>query len=91
MLRKDIEAMLKKADRKTISLVYEKDAALAMACSLQGGYLMDCWGHRVDRKKDIWGYLEWDGKGNADRVCFATKERIPWVRNGYPLNMERGE
>ena len=85
MLRKDIELQMKKDGRKTISLVYEKNAALGMACSLQGGYLVDCWGHRVDRKKDIWGYIEYDGKGNADRVCFATGERIPCMRDRYPV------
>lgn len=86
MLRKDIETMLKTAKQKTISLVLRKEDPLGMACSLQGGYLMDCWGHRIDRKLDIWGYIEYDGKGNADRVCFATGERIPCMRDRYPVN-----
>ena len=43
MLRKDIETMLKTAKQKTISLVLRKEDPLGMACSLQGGYLMDCW------------------------------------------------
>lgn len=85
MLRKEIEELMKKHGRKSVSLVFNKEDPLAMYCFLQGGYLVDCWGHRVDRKKDIWGALKWDGKGNADRVCFATGERFPWIRNGMPV------
>lgn len=83
MLRIDIEKMLKAKGAKSITLVYNKNDKLGMYCFLQGGYLVDCWGHRVDRKKDIWGYLDWDGKGNADRVDFATQERFPWIRGGF--------
>ena len=70
MLRKDIEVMMKTKKQKSITLVYNKNDKLGMYCFLSSGYLVDCWGHRVDRNKDIWGYIEWDGKGNADRVDF---------------------
>lgn len=83
MLRVDIEKMMKTQGKKTITLVYNKTDKLGMHCFLQGGYLMDCWGHRVDRKKDIWGFIDWDGKGNGDRVDFAGTERIPCMRGGF--------
>ena len=83
MLRKDIEVMMKTKKQKSITLVYNKNDKLGMYCSLSGGYLVDCWGHRVDRNKDIWGYIEYDGKGNADRVDFNLTERIPCMRGGF--------
>lgn len=84
MLRVDIEKLMKLKNQKTIILVYNKNDKLGMYCSLQGGYLVDCDGHRVDRKKDIWGFMEWDNNGNADRVDFTGIERIPNIRGGYP-------
>lgn len=84
MLRKDIEVMMKTKKQKSITLVYNKNDKLGMYCFLSSGYLVDCWGHRVDRNKDIWGYIEWDGKGNADRVDFNNTERIPCMRGGLP-------
>lgn len=84
MLRKDIEVMMKTKKQKSITLVYNKNDKLGMYCFLSSGYLVDCWGHRVDRNKDIWGYIEWDGKGNADRVDFNRTERIPCMRGGLP-------
>ena len=83
MLRKDIEDMLKSKNQKSITLVFNQDDPLGMYCFLQGGYLVDCWGKRVNRFKSIWGYIDWDGKGNADRVCFATQERFPLMRGGF--------
>ena len=84
MLRKDIETMMKAKGKKSIVIIYNKNDRLGMYCFLQGGYLMDCWGHRVDRKKDIWGFMEFDGKGNADRVDFNLTERTPCLRGGLP-------
>lgn len=83
MLRADIEKLMKSKNQKIITLVYNKNDKFGMYCFLQGGYLVDCYGHRVDRKKDIWGFIEWDGKGNADRVDFAGVERIPAMRGGH--------
>lgn len=82
MLRVDIEKQMKSKGQKTITLVYRKNDKLGMHCFLQSGYLMDCWGHRVDRKLDVWGYIEWDGKGNGDRVSFDGTERFPVMRGG---------
>lgn len=82
MLRADIELNMKKNGLKNIDLIYHKDDKLGKHCFLQGGYLMDYTGHRVDRKMNIWGYIEWDGKGNADRVSFDSGERIPMMRGG---------
>lgn len=82
MLRAEIESKMKQNKLKNIDLIYHKDDKLGMHCSLSSGYLVDCWGHRVDRKMNIWGYIEWDGKGNADRVSFDGNERTPMMRGG---------
>ena len=80
MLRKEIEDLMKINKQKRIDLMFNREDTIGIYCFLQGGYLMDYTGHRVDRKRDIWGYIEWDGKGNADKVSFDNKERIPLVR-----------
>lgn len=61
MLRADVEKKMKAQGLKQIDLVINESDTLAMYCSLQGGYLMDCYGHRVDRKRDLWGYYRWCG------------------------------
>ena len=81
MLRVDIEKLLKSKKENGITLVANKGER-AMQCYLSSGYLVDCWGHRVDRKKDFWGYIEWDGRGNADLVDFNHTERTPFMRGG---------
>ena len=81
MLRKDIEILMKNRGQKTITLFLNKNDKLGLFCSLSGGYLVDCWGHRVDRNKDIWGYAERTADG-ADRVDFNGLERIPFMRGG---------
>ena len=48
---------------------------------LVSGYLKDAWDHAMDRKKDYWGYVEYDGQGNGDRVAFDGSERSPFMRN----------
>ena len=82
MLRKDIEVMMKSKKQTSITIVPNKNER-AMQCYLTGGYLTDCWGHRMDRKVDYWGYIEWDGKGNADKVDFNGTERTPFMRGGF--------
>lgn len=81
MLRAEIELNMKKNGLKNIDLIYHKEDKIGKHCFLQGGYLMDHTAHRVDRKLDIWGYIEWLGGGNADRVGF-NGERIPMMRGG---------
>ena len=85
MLRKEIEDLMKKHKRKFVSIYLKEDDALAMMCMLQGGYLVDCWGHRIDRKTDYQWFLKHDGKGNADKVNIVTGERIAKIRNGLPV------
>lgn len=60
MLRSEIELLMKEKEQKSINLIYNKDDHLACYCFLQGGYLVDHTGHRVDRKKDIWGYMVYE-------------------------------
>ena len=66
MLRAQIEEYMKLHNMTQIDLVINKDDKLAVYCMLQGGKLKDYTGHVVDRKKDIWGYVEWQG-GNPIR------------------------
>lgn len=70
MLRKDIEQMMKTKGQKNIVLVLDENDKLGMLCSLSGGYLIDCWGHRVDRKKDIWGYIDYNSGNIGIRKPF---------------------
>jgi hypothetical protein len=42
---------------------------LAVYCFLQGGYLVDYTGHRVDRKKNIWGQMRFEN-GKPVREAF---------------------
>lgn len=70
MYRKDIENWLKQQNKKTLVIVYNKEDKLGVYCSLQSGILKDYTNHVVDRKKDIWGYMVWDDKGQHSRVAF---------------------
>lgn len=63
MYRKEIEEKLKAAGQKDIGIIYNKDDNLGVYCELKGGFLTDYTGHRVDRKKDIWGYISYDFTG----------------------------
>lgn len=62
MLRAEIETYMKTNNMKHINLVYNENDKLAVYCFLQGGYLVDYSGHRVDRKKNIWGYMVFENK-----------------------------
>lgn len=63
MLRKDIEEYMKKNKLTQIDLVINEKDPLAIYCMLKNGTLKDYTDHVVNRKTDIWGYLEWkDGK-----------------------------
>lgn len=62
MLRKNIEELMKQRGLKTIVIVINENDKLGMLCSLQGGVLIDCYAHRVDRKKDIWGFISFENQ-----------------------------
>ena len=85
MLRKEIEDLMKKRKRKFVSIYLNDDDKLAMLCMLQGGYLVDCYGHRIDRKKDFKWFLKHDDQGNADKVNVVTGEKIAVMRNKMPV------
>lgn len=57
MLRKDIEDLMKNRGIDHIVLVQDSSDKLAMYCYLKAGFLVDCWGHRINRKKDTYGFL----------------------------------
>lgn len=71
MLRIDIETYMKNNNLKHIDLVLNESDKLGIYCSLSGGYLVDYTNHRVDRKKDIWGFLKWEN-GKATRVAWSS-------------------
>ena len=83
MIRQEIEAMMKKNNQKTITLVYNQTDKIGIHCFLQGGVLMDYTTHRVDRKKNIWGYINYFGNGDADMVSFDGAVCIPFMRNRF--------
>ena len=69
MLRKDIENYMKTHNKKYLVIVANQDDKLGMLCSLSSGYLVDCDGHRMDRKKDYWGYINYTN-GRPERVAW---------------------
>lgn len=71
MLRAEIETYMRENGLKNINLVYNEDDDLAVYCFLQGGYLVDYSGHRVDRKKNIWGYMKIEN-GEITRYPFEN-------------------
>ena len=71
MLRQEIETLMKSKGQKTITLVYAEDSPLGMHCTLTGGFLHDCWGHRVNRKMNIWGYMKYE-QGIAKRIKWES-------------------
>lgn len=72
MLRSEIETLMKQKGQSTIALVLNKTDQHGVYCCLKGGYLVDYTGHRVDRKKDIWGKITWH-EGKPRRVSFAAE------------------
>lgn len=64
MKRAEIEKLLKTRKEKSIGIVI-KEGKIGMYCILRGGFLCDCWGHRIDRNLDIWGEVKYKdfGKG----------------------------
>lgn len=59
MMRSELEARMKQLGLKHIVIVVDEHDPLGMFCELKGGFLVDYTGHRIDRKKNIWGYLTW--------------------------------
>ncbi len=82
MLRADIENFMKQNNMQNITLIYDENSRLGTYCFIQGGYLMDYTAHRVDRKKDIFGWIKYDGQGNADLVKFQSNAVVrPFMRD----------
>ena len=69
VLRADVEKFMSKNNMTSIVLVLNDTDKLGIRCELKAGYLCDFNGHRVDRKKDIWGYMEWNN-GESSRIKF---------------------
>lgn len=86
MLRAEIEQMMRERGMKSITIVPEGrdngSSTIGISCDLKSGYLYDYTNHRVDRKKNIVAYIDYDGQGNADMIRFATNERVPILRKG---------
>ena len=86
MLRSDIECFMKENNMKMITLIYNESDTIGIYCELKGGYLCDYRGHRVNRKKDIWGWLEWTGNGNAYRRSWSNDYCQQVMKNGFQIN-----
>lgn len=76
MKRLEIEQMMKQQGQKTIGIVYNENDELGVYCELKNGFLYDYTGHRVDRKKDIWGYLKYEDLGKGYREPIKVKFEI---------------
>lgn len=87
MLRLEIEKLMKQKNLKAITLWYNEADTMGMGCYLKNGYLEDSFGHRVNRKQDIWGYVVYDGKGNADIYSWDGKVVKPFFRDRYRVDM----
>lgn len=63
MLRAEVEQILKEKKITSIDIIYNENDKLAVYCRMKNGKLYDYTDHVVNRKVNIWGYLEWqDGK-----------------------------
>lgn len=81
MLRADIEKFMKENKMDNITLMYDENSRLGTYCFISSGYLVDYTAHRVDRKKDIFGWVKWDDKGNADVIRFSDNSVVrPFAR-----------
>lgn len=65
MKRAAIEQMMKQNNISTIGLIYNETDALGVYCELKSGYLCDYEGHRVNRTRDIWGYVSYADYGKG--------------------------
>ena len=86
MLRSDIECFMKENNMKIITLIYNESDTIGIYCELKGGYLCDYNGHRVDRKKDIWGWIEWTGNGNANLRSWSGDYCRQCMKDGFRVN-----
>ena len=86
MLRSEIESFMKQNNMTFITIVYNATDELGVYCDLRSGYLYDYTGHRVDRKKDIWGWIEWTGNGNANLRSWSGDYCRPCMQNGFRVS-----
>lgn len=68
MLRAELEVKMKNENKEHIAIIFN-EGELGVLCFLKGGILMDYTNHRVDRKKNIWGYVDWQN-GKAIQIAF---------------------
>lgn len=69
MLRADIEKILKEKGITQIDIIYNESDKLGVYCTIKNGKLYDYTNHVVNRKTNIWGYLEWKN-GKSTRVAW---------------------
>lgn len=63
MKRQELEKRMKQQGVTQIDLIINQADKLAIYCKIVGGVLKDYTGHAINRKIDLWGFLEWkDGK-----------------------------
>ena len=68
---------------KTLDVFRHADDKVAIGCSLRGGKLYNCYGQVVcSQLEPLWGYIKWDGHGNAERCDFEGTVETPFRRNG---------
>lgn len=69
MLRKDLESLMKQKHADHVVIIINENDEKGVLCYLKGGYLCDCWGKRIDRKANIWGFMKFTN---------GVMSRHPW-------------
>lgn len=87
MLRIEIENFMKQHNMKTIVLWMNEQDNCGIYCELKGGYLMDYTNHRVNRQQEIWGWIDYDGHGNADKKSWDNSQIKPFLRAGFRVDL----
>ncbi|MDD7007399.1 MAG: hypothetical protein SPI42_04490 [Lactobacillus johnsonii] len=86
MLRAEIEQFMKKNNMNHIVLMIRPEDRVGFYCELKAGYLSNYVGRRFDRKLNVWGWIKYDGNGNADVVDWEESVSIPFLRNGFKVD-----
>lgn len=83
MTRQNIEVYMKENNLTQLDIYMTKDSSNSIYCSLKSGFLTDYQNHRLDRNADIYGFAQYDGKGNVYKISFDdTSNRIQVFSKG---------
>lgn len=87
MKRENIEKLMKANKQESIVLWINENDKLGASCTLKSGYLTDYTGHRFNKKTEVWGYVNYDRKGNADITNWDKSVTRPFLRNSVRVDL----